>query len=422
MKLLVIGSGGREHAIAKKLLEGSQVEQVFCAPGNPGMTRDGITVLNISQEDHASLIDFAKKESVEWTIVGPEIPLFNGIVDDFQAEGLAIFGPSKTATQIESSKAFAKELMTTNAIPTADYNSFDQYEEARRYIEKGNIPVVIKADGLAAGKGVVVAETMEAALDALDDMMLDKKFGDQNTRVVIEEYLTGEEFSLMAFVKNEKVYPMVISQDHKRLLERDKGPNTGGMGAYAPVKHISEAVVKEATETILLPAATGMVRNGTPFTGILYAGVMATDDGPKTIEFNARFGDPETQVLMNRLESDLAEAISAILNDQEPGLVWKQEGISLGVVVASKGYPEAYEKYRPLDLPEIDNQMNLYFAGVSETAGKLVSNGGRVYLVEAAGETIEEAQEAVYSALEAVDTSEYVYRKDIGNRAVMNGK
>ena len=194
------------------------------------------------------------------------------------------------------------------------------------------------------------------------------------------------------------------------------------MGAYAPVKHISEAVVKEATEKILLPAATGMVRNGTPFTGILYAGVMATDDGPKTIEFNARFGDPETQVLMNRLESDLAEAISAILNDQEPGLVWKQEGISLGVVVASKGYPEAYEKYRPLDLPEIDNQMNLYFAGVSETAGKLVSNGGRVYLVEAAGETIEEAQEAVYSALEAVDTSEYVYRKDIGNRAVMNGK
>ena len=420
MKLLVIGSGGREHAIAKKLLEGSQVEQVFCAPGNPGMTRDGITVLNISQEDHASLIDFAKKESVEWTIVGPEIPLFNGIVDDFQAEGLAIFGPSKAATQIESSKAFAKELMTTNAIPTADYKSFDQYEEARRYIEKGNIPVVIKADGLAAGKGVVVAETMEAALDALDDMMLGKKFGDQNTHVVIEEYLTGEEFSLMAFVKNEKVYPMVISQDHKRLLEGDKGPNTGGMGAYAPVKHISEAVVKEATEKILLPAATGMVRNGTPFTGILYAGVMATEDGPKTIEFNARFGDPETQVLMNRLESDLAEAITAILSDEEPSLVWKQDGVSLGVVVASKGYPEAYEKFRPLNLPEIDDQMNLYFAGVSETEGKLVSNGGRVYLVEAAGKTIEEAQEAVYSALETVDISEYVCRKDIGNRAVIN--
>ncbi|MCC5895401.1 MAG: phosphoribosylamine--glycine ligase [Alkalibacterium sp.] len=418
MKLLVIGAGGREHAIAKKLVSGSHVEAVFCAPGNPGMTRDGIQVLPIKQDDHEALIEFAVKEGIDWTIVGPEIPLFNGIVDDFQTKGLKIFGPSKAGTQIEASKEFAKEVMVANQIPTADYKAFDNYEQAKAYVINGPIPIVIKADGLAAGKGVVVAETKDAALSALEDMMLDQKFGEQNTRVVIEEYLTGEEFSLMAFVKGEKVYPMVISQDHKRLLEGDKGPNTGGMGAYAPVPHLPEALVRESTDRILIPAAEGMVKNGTPFTGILYAGVIATDEGPKTIEFNARFGDPETQVLMNRLDSDLAQAITDILEDREPELVWKKDGVSLGVVVAAEGYPEAYNTHIPLALPDISDKTQLYFAGVTEDESELVSDGGRIYLVEASGETMEEAQALVYEALESVDTAGCVYRTDIGHKAL----
>ncbi|MCC5890772.1 MAG: phosphoribosylamine--glycine ligase [Alkalibacterium sp.] len=418
MKVLVIGGGGREHAVAKKLLSGKTVESVYCAPGNAGMKRDGITVVAIAQDNHEALIDLVKKEQIDWTFVGPEVPLFNGIVDDFQAEGLAIFGPSQAATQIEASKEFAKELMTANNIPTADYQAFDDYNAACQYIENGPVPIVIKADGLAAGKGVVVAETKEVALNALDDMMLDKKFGAENTRVVIEEYLTGEEFSLMAFVSGEKVYPMVISQDHKRLLEGDKGPNTGGMGAYAPVSHIADSIIEQAIEQILKPAATGMAKNNTPFTGILYAGIMATEDGPKTIEFNARFGDPETQVLMNRLESDLGEVIQAILNDSEPDLKWKTDGVSLGVVVAAEGYPETYEKEIPLGLPEEDEKLQLYFAGVSEIEGQLVSDGGRIFLVEASAATIEEAQSLIYQSLDSVSKPGCVYRRDIGHRAV----
>lgn len=418
MKLLVIGAGGREHAIAKKLLSSSRVEAVFCAPGNPGMKRDGIQVLPIKQDDHAALITFAKKEAITWTIVGPEIPLFNGIVDDFKANGLQIFGPSKAATQIEASKEFAKELMVTNHIPTADYKAFDNFEYAKTYVENGPIPIVIKADGLAAGKGVIVAETKMEALEALEDMMLDKKYGAENARVVIEECLTGEEFSLMAFINHEKVYPMVISQDHKRLLEGDKGPNTGGMGAYAPVPHISETIIKEAIERILIPAAKGMVSNGTPFVGILYAGVMATTDGPKTIEFNARFGDPETQVLMNRLDADLALAITDILANREPELNWKEDGVSLGVVIAAEGYPEAYKKHIPLNIPHPVGNTHVYFAGVSEEESQLVSDGGRIYLVETSANTMEEAQNAVYKILESVETTGCVYRTDIGNNAL----
>lgn len=418
MKLLVIGGGGREHAIAKKLLSSDLVETVFCAPGNAGMEKDGIERLDIDPSDHASLIEFVKRETIAWTIVGPEIPLFNGIVDDFKSEGLKIFGPSKAATLIEASKGFAKELMKQNSIPTADHRCFDDYDSACTYIEATRLPVVIKADGLAGGKGVVIAETKAEALAALEEMMLNEKYGTLCSKVVIEEFLIGEEFSLMAFVKGEKVYPMVISQDHKRLLEEDKGPNTGGMGAYAPVRHVSDSVVNEATERILIPAAMGMVKNGTPFEGILYAGVIATDEGPKTIEFNARFGDPEAQVLMNRLASDLALVITDILADREPDLVWKEEGVSLGVVVAAEGYPNDYEKSLPLHLPETDGTVQLYFAGLKEGKDTLVSNGGRIYLVEASGKTMKEAQEKVYQALDSIDTSGCVYRTDIGNRAL----
>lgn len=418
MKLLVIGGGGREHAIAKKLLSSDHVDAVFCAPGNAGMKRDGIEILDIDQSDHTSLIAFVKRENIAWTIVGPEIPLFNGIVDDFKAEGLEIFGPSKVATQIEASKDFAKQLMVKNAIPTAGYQCFDDHGSACAYLETIPLPVVIKADGLASGKGVVIAETKEEAFSALEDMMLNRKYGTLCTKVVIEEFLVGEEFSLMAFVKGEKVYPMVISQDHKRLREGDKGPNTGGMGAYAPVSHISESVVQEATERILKPAASGMVKNSTPFEGILYAGVIATEEGPKTIEFNARFGDPETQVLMNRLDSDLALVITDLLEDRDPDLVWKKEGVSLGVVVAAAGYPEEYKTGLSLPLPESDGTVQLYFAGVKEEKDTLVSNGGRIYLIEASGKTMKEAQEKIYQTLGSVDTTGCVYRRDIGNRAL----
>ncbi|WP_080145772.1 phosphoribosylamine--glycine ligase [Marinilactibacillus piezotolerans] len=416
MKLLVIGSGGREHAIAKKLKKSPKVHSVYCLPGNPGMKRDGIETAAIEQDDHKSLIEFAKNHKVAWTIIGPEVPLFNGLADAFEAEGLKVFGPSQAATQIEASKRFAKQLMTQQRIPTADYQTFTDYETAKAYLAEQGAPIVIKADGLAAGKGVVVAETAAEAQTALKEMMQDNKFGDSSASVVIEECLIGEEFSLMAFVNGDQIYPMPISQDHKRLLEQDKGPNTGGMGAYAPVRHIPEATVDAAIEKILVPAAKGMSAKGAPFKGILYAGIIATDEGPKTIEFNARFGDPETQVVLNRLESDLAEVITSVLEGKEPELKWKQEGIDLGVVVAAKGYPEAYEKEIPLDLTASES-VELFFAGVTERNQQLVSNGGRIYLAAAAGETIEAAQSLIYDWLNQNDKQQLIYRKDIGDKA-----
>lgn len=416
VKLLVIGSGGREHAIAKKLLSSKKVETVFCAPGNPGMKQDGIETVPLLEEQHQELISFAKQEQVAWTIIGPEIPLFNGIVDDFQAAGLTVFGSTKQATQIEASKEFAKKLMDKYAIPTASYASFTDYEEAKAYIKEQGVPIVIKADGLAAGKGVVVAETEKQANDAIKEMMLDNKFGESSAKVVIEECLVGEEFSLFGLVKGDKVYPTVISQDHKRAYDGDRGPNTGGMGAYSPVPHISDEIVEEAVEKVLKPAALGMVREGTPFTGILYAGLMLTKDGVKTIEFNARFGDPETQVVLNRLESDFAQVLSDILEDKEPIFEWKTSGINLGVVVAAEGYPETYKKEIPLEVPNT-KETRVYYAGVKEKEGQLLSNGGRIYLVEAFGETVEEAQQVIYSQLDSVDTSGTFYRIDIGDKA-----
>lgn len=416
MKLLVIGSGGREHAVAKKLAQSSQVEQVYCAPGNPGMKKDNIQTVALLEEQHQELITFAKTEKIAWTIVGPEVPLFNGIVDEFQAAGLKVFGPTKKATQIEASKEFAKKLMDKYDIPTASYASFTEYKEAKAYVEEQGVPIVIKADGLAAGKGVVVAETEKQAQDALKEMMLDNKFGESSAKVVIEECLVGEEFSLFGLVKGEKVYPTVISQDHKRAYDGDRGPNTGGMGAYAPVPHISDEVVQEAIEKVLKPAVLGMVKEETPFTGILYAGLMMTEKGVKTIEFNARFGDPETQVVLNRLESDFAQVITDILEDKEPTLEWKRNGIDLGVVVAAEGYPEIYKKDIPLEVPDTTNTQ-VYYAGVKEKAGGLVSNGGRIYLVEAFGETVEEAQQTIYGELDKVDTTGTFYRIDIGDKA-----
>ncbi len=386
MNILVIGRGGREHAIAKKLQREDKVKTVYCAPGNPGMSGDNIRTVPISEEQQTELIQFAKDNQIDWTFVGPETPLIEGIVDAFQAAGLLIFGPTKAAAIIEGSKSFAKDFMQKYQIPTAEYRVFRRLAPALEYIEQQGVPIVIKADGLAAGKGVVVAETKTAAKRALVAMMEDQQFGASGQTVVIEEFLQGEEFSLMAFVSNEKVYPMVIAQDHKRIFDGDAGPNTGGMGAYTPVPQIPEEAVQQAISQVLKPTAKGMVAEKRPFQGILYAGLIQTATGPKVIEFNARFGDPETQVVLARLESPLSEIISSLLVKEQPTIAWN-ELASVGVVVAAEGYPNQYKTNLPL--PEMSGE-TIYYAGVTRSEQALVSAGGRIFLAEATASTLEE--------------------------------
>ncbi|MBF2462866.1 phosphoribosylamine--glycine ligase [Listeria welshimeri] len=419
MNLLVVGSGGREHAISKKLLESNNVEKVYCAPGNDGMRLDDIELVAISETDKAALIAFAKEKSIGFVIVGPEVPLLEGVVDALEEAGIKAFGPKANAALIEGSKDFAKQFMEKYAIPTAASRTFTDYEEAKAYLDERGVPIVIKADGLAAGKGVTVALEMEEAVLALKDMMLEEKFGDASLKVVIEDFLAGEEFSLMAFVNGEKVYPMAIAQDHKRAYEGDKGPNTGGMGAYSPVLHISETVVEEAVKNILRPAAKGMVNEGRYFRGILYAGLILTESGPKVIEFNARFGDPETQVVLPRLESDFAALIEALLNNEKPDVRFKKEGITLGVVLASAGYPEHYEKGNKLTgLADISNDVVIYHAGTKQNeSGDFVSNGGRVLLLAKEAETMSRARTLLYPEMEKLDNPNFFYRMDIGTKA-----
>ncbi|MBC1453112.1 phosphoribosylamine--glycine ligase [Listeria welshimeri] len=419
MNLLVVGSGGREHAISKKLLESNNVEKVYCAPGNDGMRLDDIELVAISEKDKAALIAFAKEKSIGFVIVGPEVPLLEGVVDALEEAGIKAFGPKANAALIEGSKDFAKQFMEKYAIPTAASRTFTDYEEAKAYLDERGVPIVIKADGLAAGKGVTVALEMEEAVLALKDMMLEEKFGDASLKVVIEDFLAGEEFSLMAFVNGEEVYPMAIAQDHKRAYEGDKGPNTGGMGAYSPVPHISETVVEEAVKNILRPAAKGMVNEGRYFRGILYAGLILTESGPKVIEFNARFGDPETQVVLPRLESDFAALIEALLNNEKPDVRFKKEGITLGVVLASAGYPEHYEKGNKLTgLADISNDVVIYHAGTKQNeSGDFVSNGGRVLLLAKEAETMSRARTLLYLEMEKLDNPNFFYRMDIGTKA-----
>lgn len=418
MKILIIGAGGREHAIGKKMADSPLVETVYCAPGNPGMKKDGIQPVTIAETNHDALISFAKEKHISWTFVGPEVPLLNGIVDDFMAADLKIFGPTKRAALIEGSKSFAKQLMKECQIPTAESRTFNDYELAIAYIKEKGAPIVVKADGLAAGKGVVVAMTMEEAVQAAKDMLKSHRFGESGSQIVVEEFLEGEEFSLLAFVRGTEVYPMVISQDHKRAYDLDKGPNTGGMGAYSPVPQISEEMINEAIETILKPAAQGMVEQGRSFTGILYAGLIATVDGPKVIEFNARFGDPETQVVLPRLVNDFAQVIDDLLENRSIELEWSQGDFHVGVVVAAEGYPATYET--EMVLPDFSDEphVQVYYAGVAEKEGRLVGKGGRIYLVEAKAETLEQAQKFIYEALRRKETAKTFYRHDIGNKAL----
>ncbi|HFI0795151.1 TPA: phosphoribosylamine--glycine ligase [Streptococcus suis] len=419
MKLLVVGSGGREHAIAKKLLESEQVEQVFVAPGNDGMTLDGIELVNIGISEHSALINFTKENDIAWTFVGPDDALAAGIVDDFEQAGLKAFGPSRLAAELEWSKDFAKQIMVKYGIPTAAFGTFSNFEEAKAYIEGQGAPIVVKADGLALGKGVVVAETVEQAVEAAREMLLDNKFGDSGARVVIEEFLAGEEFSLFALVNGDQFYILPTAQDHKRAFDGDQGPNTGGMGAYAPVPHLPQSVVNTAVDTIVKPILDGMIAEGRSYLGVLYAGLILTDQGPKVIEFNARFGDPETQIILPRLTSDFAQNIDDILHKRPTQLTWLESGVTLGVVVASNGYPLDYEK--GVTLPEkTKGEITTYYAGArfAENSRALLSNGGRVYILVTTADTVQEAQEKIYSELKNQDTTGFFYRTDIGSKAV----
>ncbi|HEL9629346.1 TPA: phosphoribosylamine--glycine ligase [Streptococcus suis] len=419
MKLLVVGSGGREHAIAKKLLESEQVEQVFVAPGNDGMTLDGIELVNIGISEHSALINFAKENDIAWTFVGPDDALAAGIVDDFEQAGLKAFGPSRLAAELEWSKDFAKQIMVKYGIPTAAFGTFSNFEEAKAYIEEQGAPIVVKADGLALGKGVVVAETVEQAVEAAREMLLDNKFGDSGARVVIEEFLEGEEFSLFALVNGDQFYILPTAQDHKRAFDGDQGPNTGGMGAYAPVPHLPQSVVDTAVDTIVKPILDGMIAEGRSYLGVLYAGLILTDQGPKVIEFNARFGDPETQIILPRLTSDFAQNIDDILHKRPTELTWLDSGVTLGVVVASNGYPLDYEK--GVELPvKTEGDIMTYYAGArfAENSRALLSNGGRVYMLVTTADTVQEVQEKIYSELKKQDTTGLFYRTDIGSKAV----
>ena len=418
-KVLVIGSGAREHTIAYTLLKAPSIDEVTVAPGNPGMLKDGIHTTQLSQSNHAALIEFVKNNGYDWVFVGPEVPLIEGIVDDFAAAGIKAFGPSKAAAQIEGSKDFAKQLMDRHNIPTAQYKTFSDLEMAQDYVHEHGAPIVIKADGLAAGKGVTVAMDEHTAQRALEDIFIDHRFGSAGAKVVIEDFLDGQEFSLMSFVNGTDFWLMPISQDHKRAHDGDEGPNTGGMGAYSPVPQIPQSVVDEAIEKIVRPTVEGMAEEGTPFTGILYAGLIATADGPKVIEFNARFGDPETEVVLPKLTSDLGAGISAILDGETPEFTWDESNATLGVVIASNGYPENVIKGARVPEIEVDEDSHVYYAGVaSDEHGNLVANSGRVLLVETSAPDIKSAQDKVYAIIDKFELRGMFYRHDIGFKAL----
>ncbi|MFS0690408.1 phosphoribosylamine--glycine ligase [Sporosarcina sp. 179-K 8C2 HS] len=415
MKVLVIGSGGREHAIARQFNDSPSISKVYVAPGNDGMRNDA-ECIGIDATDFDALASFAIEQGIDLTFVGPEQPLAEGIVDFFSDKGLRIFGPTKAAAQIEGSKSFAKDLMSKYAIPTASYGTFTDAEEAKAFIRQQGAPIVVKADGLAAGKGVIVAMTIEEALHAVDDMIGNQRFGESSSRVVIEEFLDGEEFSYMSFVHDGQIYPMVIAQDHKRAYDGDRGPNTGGMGAYSPVPHIPEHVIKEAYEKVVVPTVQAMTDEGTPFTGILYAGLILTNEGPKVIEFNARFGDPETQVVLPRMQSDFGEFMMALMDKKPYELKWHEDAM-FGVVIASDRYPG--DVVKGAKLPDLNQLVGLdvFHAGTKAEGDHFIGNGGRVLLAAAKAKTLEVAKTQVYNKLNQAEWNGFFYRTDIGWRA-----
>ena len=428
MKLLVIGSGGREHAMAWKLAQTPGLQKVYVAPGNAGTAREH-ELENLALSDPQALADFAEENKVLLTVVGPEAPLATGVVNVFRARGLKIFGPTKEAAQLESSKDFAKRFMARHNIPTAEFETFSDAAAAHAYIDRKGAPIVIKADGLAAGKGVVVAMSLEEAHAAVDDMLSGNKLGDAGARVVIEEFLDGEEASFIVMVDGKNVLPLASSQDHKRIFDGDQGPNTGGMGAYSPAPCVTPEIHGRAMREIILPTVQGMIKDGIPYTGFLYAGLMIGKDGSlKTLEFNCRLGDPETQPILMRLKSDLVELLMAAtepasgtgkrLMDVEPQ--WDRR-VALGVVVAAPGYPMSPRTGEAItQLPkDIEEELKVFHAGTRlQEDGTLVSSGGRVLCVTALADSVRQAQAKAYAAMQEVQLPQMQFRTDIGFRAV----
>ena len=413
MKVLVVGSGGREHAIVEAISRSPKASKIYAAPGNAGIAALAECVA-IKDTEVEKLLEFAKANEVDLTVVGPEAALAVGIVDRFREEGLKIFGPTKAAAEIEASKDFAKRLMFKYDVPTAGYETFTDFDAALAYVKKGTLPTVLKYDGLAAGKGVVIATTMEEAEATLRDMLLDTKFGEG--RVVIEEFLTGEEFSLMCFVAGNKICAMPVAQDHKRAYDNDEGPNTGGMGAYTELPFVTEADHAYAMENIMQRVADAMVAEGTPFTGVLYGGLMKTPNGIKVIEFNARFGDPETEVVLPRLKSDAIDVFMAVASNEQPRAEWS-EGATLGIVLASKGYPGDYAKGYAIRGMENVKESKIYHMGTAMKDGELVTNGGRVMIVVAEAPTLREAQQKAEADVARIECDNLFHRTDIGAKA-----
>ncbi len=425
MKVLVVGGGGREHALAWRLAQSESVHKVYVAPGNAGTAAEKL-LTNVAISDVAELAQFARDEQIDLTVVGPEAPLAKGIVNTFREQGLAIFGPTREAAQLESSKDFAKAFMKRHDIPTADYETFTDIAKAHEYVNRKGAPIVIKADGLAAGKGVVVAMTLEEAHRAIDDMLGDQKFGSAGARVVIEDFLDGEEASFIVMVDGKNILPLASSQDHKRLLDADQGPNTGGMGAYSPAPVVTPEVHAEVMRKIITPTVRGMAEDGIPYTGFLYAGLMIGRDSEgkltvKTLEFNCRMGDPETQPIMSRIRGDFARVVLAAVNGRldEATIDWDSR-VALGVVVAARGYPEKPEKGALItQLPENDETHKTFHAGTKlNDKGEMVVSGGRVLCVVGLGGNVRSAQKAAYAAAEQVQFDGAQMRSDIGYRAI----
>jgi phosphoribosylamine--glycine ligase len=421
MKVLVVGGGGREHALVWKIAQSPRVSKIYCAPGNAGIAEQS-TLVPIKANDLESLLGFALKEGIDLTVVGPEDPLTQGIVDLFESKGLSIFGPGRKAAEIEGSKAFAKEMMKKCGIPTATYEVFDDRREAVRYIRRQRTPIVVKADGLAAGKGVVICRTIEEAIQSVDKMMGEKIFGEAGRRVVIEECLQGEEASFLAFTDGKAILPLASSQDHKAVFDGDEGPNTGGMGAYSPAPVVTDRVHERIMEEILKPIVAGMAAEGRPYRGVLYAGVMVDRGHPKTLEFNARFGDPETQPLLMRMKSDILPILEACIHGDLAGheIDWDPR-TAVCVVMASKGYPGGYDRGMPIEgLKEASRLKDVFVfqAGTALEKGQVVTNGGRVLGVTGLGENIPKAIDKAYQAVRMISWEGAHYRTDIGKKAV----
>jgi len=422
MNILVLGSGGREHALAWKIAQDDQVAKVFVAPGNAGTaTENKCENVALDILDNPTIIDFAKNNAVELIVVGPEAPLVNGVVDACRAAGIKIWGPTKFAAQLEGSKAFAKHFLKRHNIPTAFYDVFTEVDAAKAFVEKNGAPIVIKADGLAAGKGVIVAMTNEEAFAAIDDMLAGNKFGDAGSRVVIEEFLSGEEASFICMIDGDDILPMATSQDHKRIFEGDQGPNTGGMGAYSPAPVVTADVFEKTMNEVMRPTVEGMKKDGHVYTGFLYAGLMIDEQGqPKVIEFNCRFGDPETQPIMMRLKSSLVDLVQAGIEGNLPSEAEWDERKTVGIVLASKGYPETSSSGDVISgLNTEMTDAKVFHAGTKANEnGEIVTAGGRVLCVTALGNTIGEAQAKALELCQKVTFNGVQYRKDIGYRAI----